>query len=99
LPEIADAINYRATGMARDLLNHWPDSVLGVVFIGGSVILTLGGLALVRRFLPGWRVVDSVDHVIGVAAMVMTLFALILAFVLFNLNLDLAAGAGSRRLQ
>ena len=74
--------------MARDLLNHWPDWVLGVVFIGGSVILTLGGLALVRRFLPGWRVVDSVDHVIGVAAMVMTLFALILAFVLFNLNSD-----------
>jgi ABC-type multidrug transport system fused ATPase/permease subunit len=71
--------------MSRQLLNHVPDWVLVIVFIGVAVILTLAGIWLVRRFVPQWRDEDSSDKTVGVMAMVMTFFALVLAFVVVNL--------------
>ncbi len=72
--------------MARDLLNSVPDWALEAIFIAGTVIVTFAALALVHRLLPAWRESGSGDKVVGVAAMVMTLFALVLAFVVVNLN-------------
>jgi Protein of unknown function (DUF4239) len=71
--------------MTRDLLNDLPDWGLALIFVLGTVILALAGLALVCRFLPKWRNERSSQTVAGVAAMVMTIFALVLAFVIVNL--------------
>jgi hypothetical protein len=71
--------------LGRDLLNHLSDWVLGPLLIGGSIAVALAGSMLVRRFLSGWRDVESSQTIVGVAAMVMTLFALVLAFVVVNL--------------
>lgn len=72
--------------MARDLLNHLSDWLIGSIFIGGSIGIAFAGWVLVSRFLGGWREPESGDKVVGVAAMVMTLFALVLAFVVVNLD-------------
>jgi Protein of unknown function (DUF4239) len=49
----------------------------------GLPALSVGALLLVRRRLPHWR--RSPELVVAVAAMVMTLFALVLAFAAVNL--------------
>jgi hypothetical protein len=59
--------------------------VLGPLVIGSSIAVALVGSLLVRRFLSGWRDVESSQTIVGIAAMVMTLFALVLAFVVVNL--------------
>jgi Protein of unknown function (DUF4239) len=74
--------------VARDILNHLPDWALALTFVGSIVIVTLAAFALVSRFLAEWRDPGSVEGVLGVAAMVMTLFALVLAFVVVNLYND-----------
>lgn len=71
--------------MSREILNSVSDWVLAPIFIGASVAVALGGWALVRRFLPDWHDAESAGTVIGVAAMLMTVFALVLAFVIVNL--------------
>jgi hypothetical protein len=71
--------------LSRELLNNVSDWVLAPVFIGASVTVAVGGWALVRRFLPGWQDAESAGTVVGVAAMLMTVFALVLAFVIVNL--------------
>jgi hypothetical protein len=71
--------------MSRQLLNDVPDWVLVLLFVGLAVILTLFGIAMFRRFAPQWRDEESSDKTVGVMAMVMTLFALVLAFVVVNL--------------
>ena len=71
--------------VARDLLNDLPDWALALIFVVGTVIVVLAGFALVRRLLPAWRNERSSQTIAGVAAMVMTIFALVLAFVIVNL--------------
>jgi predicted permease len=68
--------------VARDLLNDLPDWALALIFVVGTVIVVLAGFALVRRLLPAWRNERSSQTIAGVAAMVMTIFALVLAFVI-----------------
>jgi len=72
----------------RDLLNDVPEWVLALCFVGVVVLLTLGALALVLRFLPHWRSQDAVEPILAVGGMSMTLFALVLAFVVVNLYSD-----------
>jgi hypothetical protein len=72
----------------RDLLNDVPEWVLALCFVGVVVLLTLGALALVLRFLPRWRSQDAVEPILAVGGMSMTLFALVLAFVVVNLYSD-----------
>jgi hypothetical protein len=74
--------------MLRDLLNDLPSGVLALVFVGGIVLLAVGGLFLVARKLPTWRDHGAAEVVLGVSAMAMTLFALVLAFVVVNLYSD-----------
>jgi hypothetical protein len=72
----------------RDLLNDIPEGVLALVFIGGLVLLTVGAFLLVSRYLSSWRDHGAPEVVLEVAAMGMTLFALVLAFVVVNLYSD-----------
>ena len=74
--------------MVRDLLNAVPEWALALAFIGAIVALALGAFRLVCHFLARWRDQGSVEGVLGLAAMVMTLFALVLAFVVVNLYSD-----------
>jgi hypothetical protein len=69
----------------RSLLNHVSDWALGPFFLAVSVAIALGALWLIRRWLPGWREAQSGEQVVGVGQMVMTMFALVLAFVIINL--------------
>jgi hypothetical protein len=71
--------------MSRGLLNDVPDWVLVLLFVGLAVVLTLLGIWAFRRFAPSFRDEESADKTVGVMAAVMTLFALVLAFVVVNL--------------
>ena len=71
--------------MTRDILNDVPDWALGLIIIAGTVVITLVALALVIRLLPAWRSERSNQVVAGIAAMVMTMFAVLLAFEIVNL--------------
>jgi len=69
--------------VTRSLLNSLPDWALFFIVVGGVLAIGLLGLYVVRRFLPHWRVNAEVSVAVG--AMVMTLFALVLAFAAVNL--------------
>ena len=58
-------------------MTDWELFLLGV---GGITALALGGFLLMRRLLPHWRTEQASAVSGAVAAMVMTLFALVLAF-------------------
>ncbi len=81
--------------MSRPLLNAVPDWLLAVIFIAAAVLFTLACVALVTRFAPRLRNVESGDKTVGVIAMVMTLFALVLAFVIVNLYTDHQAASNN----
>ena len=71
--------------VTRDLLNDLPDWAIGLIIIGGTLIVVLAGFVLVSRLLPAWRAERSAQVLGGVAGMVMTMFAVLLAFVIVNL--------------
>ena len=83
------------SALGRDLLNHLSDWVLGPLVIGSSIAVALAASMLVRRFLPAWRDAESSQTIVGVAAMVMTLFALVLAFVVVNLYSGFVSAANN----
>jgi hypothetical protein len=72
-------------GLSRTILNSMPDWALFVVIVGGVVIGALAGLFLSRRYLAHWRTTADGPVVAAVATMVMTLFALVLAFAVVTL--------------
>jgi hypothetical protein len=74
--------------LAREVLNTVPEWLLAIGFVGVVVALALGGFLLVRRLLPSWRSRDAAEVLLGIAGMGMTLFALVLAFVVVNLYSD-----------
>lgn len=71
--------------VTRDVLNDLPDWAIGLIFVGGTLIVVLVGFVLVSRLLPAWRAERSAQVLGGVAGMVMTMFAVLLAFVIVNL--------------
>jgi hypothetical protein len=71
--------------VGRDLDNNVADWALALIIVGGTVILVLAAYALVKRFLRAWRDESSSQTVAGIAAMVMTMLAVLLAFVIVNL--------------
>src|SRR5947209_1133428 len=79
--------------MARSVLNSVPDWGLLLIVIVGFPALSLAGLYAVRRWLPTWR--TSSEIVVAVGAMVMTLFALVLAFAAVNLYQGYSDANGS----
>jgi len=74
--------------VVRTLLNDVPQLIVAVVFVGAIVCLTLGALSLASRHLSSWWEHGAPEVVLGVSAMGMTLFALVLAFVVVNLYSD-----------
>lgn len=62
-----------------------PDWALFVLIVGCVVIGALIGLFLTRKYLAHWRTTVDGPVVAAVAAMVMTLFALVLAFAILTL--------------
>jgi hypothetical protein len=62
-----------------------PDWALFVVIVGGVLIVALAGLFVSRRYLAHWRSTADGPVVAAVATMVMTLFALVLAFAVVTL--------------
>jgi cytochrome bd-type quinol oxidase subunit 2 len=71
--------------VTRDPQNDLPDWAIGLIFVVGTLLLALSGFALVNRLLPAWRDERSNQVIGGVAAMVMTMFAVLVAFVIVNL--------------
>ena len=71
--------------VGRYLDNNVAAWALALIIIGGAVIFVLVGHALVKRFLRTWLAESSGQTVAGITAMVMTMFALLLAFVVVNL--------------
>jgi hypothetical protein len=69
----------------RTILNSMADWQLFLLGVGGITVLALGGFLLMRRLLPHWRTDAASAVSAAVAAMVMTLFALVLAFAAVNL--------------
>jgi hypothetical protein len=80
---------------ARDLDNDLPDWATALIFVVGTLLLVLAGFALVDRFLPAWRNERSAQVLGGVTAMVMTMFAVLLAFVVVNLYNSYDAAANN----
>jgi hypothetical protein len=70
-----------------------PDWVLFFLVIAVVVALSLAGLWAVRRWLPSWRVNADISSAVG--ALVMTLFALVLAFAAVNLYDSYNAASGN----
>lgn len=71
--------------VGRDLDNQVADWALALIIVGGSVIIVLLLYFLVKRFLESWRAEATSQTVAGIAAMVMAMFAVLLAFVIVNL--------------
>jgi hypothetical protein len=71
--------------VARSVLNSLTDWEIFIIGVGSITVLALAGFMLVRRTLPHWRTEASSAVSAAVAAMVMTLFALVLAFAAVNL--------------
>jgi len=83
--------------IGRTLLNSLPEWLLIALFVAVATAGALGGLALVQRHLPAWRDESSSQVVVAVTAIVMTLFALLLALVLVDLHSsyrDASSGVG-----
>ena len=72
-----------------------PDWALFVVIVGGVLIGALLGLFLSRRYLAHWRSTADGPVVAAVATMVMTLFALVLAFAVVTLYDQFSAASDS----
>jgi len=69
----------------RSILNTVPEWALLVIVVVGLPALAVGVFFVVRGRLDSWRTDSSSAIVVAVAAMVMTLFALVLAFAAVNL--------------
>src|SRR5205085_11016528 len=72
--------------VGRTLLNALPEWALVVIFAAVPVLLAVGGLLFLRRFFAGWRDESSSQVVLAATAIVMTLFALLLALVVVDLQ-------------
>ena len=71
--------------MVRDTLNAVPDWALLLFVCIGLPAVSVAAFFVARRWLDSWRTESSSAIVVAVGAMVMTLFALVLAFAAVNL--------------
>ncbi len=72
-----------------------PDWALFLVIVGSIVIAALAGLLISRRYFARWRNTPDGPVVAAVATMVMTLFALVLAFAVVTLYDQFSAASDS----
>ena len=69
-----------AASISRTVLNSMADWELFLAIVGSVLIASLVGLLVARRYLPSLRTAADAGVVAGVTAIVMTLFAFVLAF-------------------
>lgn len=82
--------------MDRALLNALPDWALILLFVIVAVLIGLGGAILVRRTrLAAWRDEESSQVVVGITAIALTFFALVLALVLVDLYANYKDASGN----
>lgn len=82
--------------MDRALLNALPDWALILLFVIVTVLIGLGGAILVRRTrLAAWRDEESSQVVVGITAIALTFFALVLALVLVDLYANYKDASGN----
>jgi hypothetical protein len=74
-----------------------PEWALFVVVTGGVALVSVAALLAVRRKLRSWRDAESSQIVVGVSAMAMTFFALVIAFAV--VSLDNSFGDAQRNVQ
>jgi hypothetical protein len=79
-------LSAHSRGIGRIILNTLPEWLLFIVFAGGTAVVCVAALLIVRRYLEAWRSIEWSQVVVGVSAMVMTLFALILALAVVTLE-------------
>jgi hypothetical protein len=80
----------------RSLLNGLPDWALVLLFVAVAVLLGFGAFALVRRTrLSAWRDETSSQVVVGITAIALTFFALVLALVLVDLYANYKDASGN----
>jgi hypothetical protein len=72
--------------MGRTLQNALPEWAVVVIFVAAAVLVAVGGIVLLRSFIPAWRDESSSQVVLAVSAIVMTFFALLLALVIVDLH-------------
>jgi Protein of unknown function (DUF4239) len=82
-------------GFSRTILNSMPDWALFVLIVGCVVLAALAGLLISRRYFAHWRTTTDGPVVAAVATMVMTLFALVLAFAVVTLYDQFSAASDS----
>jgi len=63
------------------LLLKVPMAVLGIVFVGGAVVIAVGGLLIVRRLIPHHRMKVHNDVAAAIFGTVGVIYAVLLAFV------------------
>jgi hypothetical protein len=71
--------------MTRWLLNTFPTWVLAVIVIGGFVLIALGGLALVRRYLPAVRSGEGNEFASVMNGVIAAVYGVFLAFAIVAL--------------
>ena len=72
--------------MSRALLNSLPDWALILLFLAVTGLIAFAGFVLIKRTkLAKWRDETSTQSVVGITAIAMTFFALVLALVLVDL--------------
>jgi hypothetical protein len=72
--------------VGRSLLNSLPDWALILLFLAVTGLIAFAGFVLIRRTkLSAWRDETSTQSVVGITAIAMTFFALVLALVLVDL--------------
>jgi VIT1/CCC1 family predicted Fe2+/Mn2+ transporter len=81
---LSDTIR-QTEAVERALLNDLPYWALILLIVGIVVLVALGGFALTRTRLSRWSSEASSQTVIGVTAIAMTFFALLLALVIVDL--------------
>ena len=82
--------------MDRALVNALPDWALILLFVIVAVLIGLGGAILVRRTrLAAWRDEESSQVVVGITAIALTFFALVLALVLVDLYANYKDASGN----
>jgi Protein of unknown function (DUF4239) len=81
--------------IGRALLNTLPEWALFMLFAGGTAAVCVASLLLVRRLLGTSRSRESSQVLVGVAGMLMTLFALVIAFAVVTLDASFSGAKDS----
>ena len=81
--------------MTRDLLNSVPNAVVGVLVIGVTVLVGLGGRAVVARWMGRHRESTQGSGVSTLVQVASTLFAIVVALVVVSLYTSHSTAEGS----